>query len=50
MNESDCEAIEASLSWLGIEAMPDDCDVCESGQVYFGLTEVLPRGSVIPDN
>jgi hypothetical protein len=33
-----------ALDWMG---MPHDSwlDVCESGQVYVGLTEILPCGS-----
>jgi hypothetical protein len=38
------ERVTESLEWLGFfDAKPADCDICESGQVYHGLTEVLPR-------
>lgn len=40
--ECEQEVVE-SLICLGIDAKPADCDICESGQVYHGLTEVLPR-------
>ena len=39
--------IEAGLRWLGIEADPSDCDVCEDGSVWYGLVQVLPKGSIV---
>jgi hypothetical protein len=42
--------IEESLIFLGIDAHPDECDFCEDGSVYYGLTEVLPKGSVYEDD
>ena len=36
-----------ALAWFGFPLELDDCDVCENGQVYRGLTEILPRGSVV---
>jgi len=42
------DIIEQSLLWFGIDGTPDECDICEDGSVYYGLTQILPRGSVEP--
>lgn len=40
--------IAAALRWFGM--LPtSEVDICENGQVYVGLTEILPRGSVSKD-
>jgi hypothetical protein len=49
MRIEDFEEVEAALRFIGIDAGPDDCDICEDGSVWCGLTEVLPRGSVYDD-
>ncbi len=35
------EQVARALKWLGIEASPYDCDYCEDGSVYFGLTKII---------
>lgn len=40
------EEIEAALQWFGIEACPADCDYGSDGSVWYGLTEILPKGSL----
>ena len=32
--------IQEALDWFGISATPQDCDVCENGDVYFGLIKI----------
>ena len=44
---TDREKIEAALEWFGYP-LDTEVDICESGQVYAGLTEILPKGSVEP--
>ena len=45
---TDCEGrVQEALEFLGIDARPRDCDICESGQVYHGLTEVIPRREAV---
>jgi hypothetical protein len=39
---NDSEQVLSGLRWLGIDATPEDCDYCEDGSVYYGLTQVLP--------
>lgn len=40
---SDLEIADA-LHWFGIDASSRDCDICEDGSVYYGLTKILePR-------
>jgi len=43
------EEIREALTLIGIEGDPDDCDICEDGSVWWGLTEVMPKGSVYDD-
>jgi hypothetical protein len=44
------EKIMRGLRFLGYgEIEPDECDVCEDGSVWFGLMQVLPKGSVEPE-
>jgi hypothetical protein len=44
------EELIAALEWvIGPGHDPDDCDICEDGSVYHGLTMILPRGSVHPE-
>ncbi len=46
---SDNQAIREALQFFGIDyADPCDCDILENGAVYFGLTEILPIGSLYP--
>jgi hypothetical protein len=42
------DKIKDALKWIGIDAMPADCDVCTDGSVYWGLVMILPKGSVYP--
>lgn len=42
--------IEESLIFLGFEVHPEECDICEDGSVYYGLTQILPKGSVCDDH
>gem|GEM_PF-2228758 len=42
------EKIEKALRFFGINEAPEDCDICEDGSVYHGLTQILPAGSVAP--
>lgn len=37
------EEIKSALLWFGIVANVDDCDRCEDGSVWFGLTQILPK-------
>ena len=47
MNNEQREQIEKALAWLGVDAsVADDCDICEDGSVYYGLIQVLPKGSI----
>jgi len=39
--------IEEGLRWLGIEAAPSDCDICEDGSVWHGLVQVLPKRTLV---
>ena len=44
------EEILGALEWFGEgHADPDDCDICEDGSVYYGLTQILPPGSIQPE-
>ena len=38
------ELVKHALEWFGMP-LDSEIDVCESGQVYVGLTEILPRDS-----
>ena len=51
MNDQDLrdEVVAAALWVKGIDVEFEDCDVCEDGSVYHGLTQILPRGSVYPE-
>jgi hypothetical protein len=40
------EIIASALFWMGIEASPEECDICEDGSVYYGLIQILPKGSL----
>jgi hypothetical protein len=41
------DLIVEALRWIVFfDSVPDDCDICEDGSVYHGLTMILPRGSV----
>jgi hypothetical protein len=42
------DKIVEALKWIGIEAIPADCDVCTDGSVYCGQVMILPKGSVDP--
>ena len=42
--------IEEALIFIGIEVHPDECDICEDGSVYYGLTQILPPGSIYEEN
>ena len=35
------EQVAKALKWFGIDASPYDCDYCEDGSVYFGLTKII---------
>ncbi len=35
------DQVARALKWLGIDASPYDCDYCEDGSVYFGLTKII---------
>tara|TARA_B110000495_G_C23002657_1_gene591894 strand:+ start:1102 stop:1275 length:174 start_codon:yes stop_codon:yes gene_type:complete len=37
------QAIEEALIWFGIDGTPEDCDVCENGAVYYGLTMIISQ-------
>ena len=39
--------IQEWLDWFGIDASPSDYDVCEDGSVYYGLTMIAPKGTVV---
>jgi len=41
--------IRDALDWFGM-SHDSELDICESGQVYVGLTEICPRGSWIFGN
>ena len=41
--------IDESLIFLGFEVHPNECDICEDGSVYYGLTQILPKGSVFTE-
>jgi hypothetical protein len=44
---TDIEKIMEALQWLGFsKSQISDCDICENGSVYLGLTQILPPGSV----
>ena len=32
--------IQNALDWFGITAKPHDCDICENGDVYYGLVKI----------
>jgi hypothetical protein len=51
MFEKDIAKIAEGLDWLGYgdDANPTDCDICDDGSVYYGLVQILPKGSVDPD-
>jgi hypothetical protein len=43
------DELVAAAEWvIGSGVDPDDCDICEDGSVYYGLTMILPRGSMEP--
>lgn len=42
---TDQEKIHDALRWFGMHK-DSKVDICENGQVYVGLTEILPRNSV----
>ena len=47
LTDAEQKLIRESLEWLGYDKeCCVDVDICESGQVFFGLTEILPRNSV----
>ena len=31
----------SALEWFGINATPEDCDYCEDGSVWYGLTQIV---------
>ena len=33
--------VEEALFRMGIDATPLECDYCEDGSVYFGLTKII---------
>lgn len=35
------DQIRDALKWFGIEAEPRDCEYCQDGSVYFGLTKII---------
>ena len=35
------EQVAIALKWFGIDAEPCECDFCEDGSVYFGLTKII---------
>jgi hypothetical protein len=43
------EKIDQALTFFGIIAKAEDCDVCEDGSVWRGLFQVLPVRSVQPE-
>ena len=46
MNDADRKTIIGWLAWFGIDAWPEDCDVCSDGSVYYGLTMIAPVGTI----
>ena len=42
--------IDLALIFLGFEVHPEECDICEDGSVYYGLTQILPPGSIYEEN
>ena len=47
LTEAEQDEVFEALRWIGYPASEaQHVDICESGQVYVGLTEILPRGSV----
>ena len=38
--------ITDALAWFGIDADVADCNVCEDGSVWYGLVQILPKGSL----
>ena len=47
LTEAEQEDVKAALIFFGEdpESAPE-VDLCESGQVYLGLIEIMPRGSI----
>ena len=41
------DKMQAGLKFLGVDAPPEDCDVCEDGSVWYGLVQILPRGGIV---
>jgi len=39
--ESINNEVEKALAWFGIDASPYDCDYCDDGSVYYGLTKII---------
>jgi hypothetical protein len=37
------EEVKESLAFLGIDAKPADCDICENGEVWHGLVQINPQ-------
>ena len=47
LTDDEQEEVKRALQFFGEppERAPE-VDLCESGQVYLGLTEIMPRGSI----
>lgn len=45
LQEKAQKRIDNALKWFGM-SKTSEVDICENGQVYVGLTEILPRNSM----
>lgn len=47
MDEKVIEKIRDALVWFGESPkLVDHCDLCEDGSVWFGLTQILAKGTL----
>ena len=47
ITDEQLQLIRDGLEWIGFDTEPEDCDITENGGVWRGLTQVLPRNSVL---